>query len=460
MPGPLVLPLRAISIAIKPLKFYHLPKSLHDVGNVGMARLSLNTRESVIAAAKECDSLGREHFLRKHGFGKSRKYYLFLSGKHYDSKAIYGVAFGVEHPTKGPLSAEEFSGGEATVQRVLEELGFTVVRGRPARTEDLSALVLVENEVTMGGKYDFWEDDTGVQYQYPNQYKNRIQSGRPFVYYRGVRRSGGKRGQAEYFGTGTIGEVWQDPTVPRGVPRRGWRWFCSIEDYQPFEQPVPAKPGSRPYEKLKSSMGWRTAVREIPWDTFQKILDTGRATPPGLLPGFPGDVTPVSEVHITEIEESETLLIHRPRTSGKPLLARGRRNPRRAKEIGDRAEELVYHWLRDNRPGVVRDSVDWLAQRGETPGWDIEYTDQSGARIAVEVKGTTVARFTSIELTANEWKAAGAERDKYMIALVTSAFAQQPGIAMLRDPYGRVESGGLEVEPTGWRISNPISPPR
>lgn len=179
-----------------------------------------------------------------------------------------------------------------------------------------------------------------------------------------------------------------------------------------------------------------------------------------MLPGFPGEVTPVSEVHIVEIEESETLLIHRPKTSGKPLLAPGRRNPKRAKEIGDRAEELVYHWLRDNRPGVVRDSVDWLAQRGETPGWDIEYIDQSGARIAVEVKGTTVLRFPSIELTANEWKAAGTERDKYIVALVTSAFAQQPCIAMLTDPYGRVESGGLEVEPTGWRITNPISPPR
>ncbi len=425
-----------------------------------MARLSLNTRESVLAAAAECDALGREQFLRKYGFGQSRKYFLFLNGKHYDSKAICGVAYGVEHSTQGPLSARAFSGGELTVQRVLEELGFTVVRGRPERTEDLSALVLVENEVTMGSEYHFWEDHTGVQYQYPNQFKNRIRSGRPFVYYRGVRRRGSRRGRAEYFGTGTIGQVWRDPTIPRGVPRRSWRWFCSMEDYRPFEQPVPAKPGSRPYEKIESSMGSRTAVREIPWDTFQKILAAGMASPPGLLPGFPGEVTPVSEVHIVEIEESETLLIHRPKTSGKPWSAPGRRNPKRAQEIGNRAEELVYRWLRDHRPGVVRDSVDWLALRGETPGWDIEYTDQSGSRIAVEVKGTTVSRFTSIELTAKEWKAAGAERDKYLVALVTFVFAQEPCIAMLRDPYGRVESGGLEVQPTGWRISNPISPPQ
>ena len=72
------------------------------------------------------------------------------------------------------------------------------------------ALVLVENEETVGQRYDFWADDTGVQYQFPNMYRKRVTEGRPFVYYRGVRRAGGKRGAAEYFGTGVIGEVWQE----------------------------------------------------------------------------------------------------------------------------------------------------------------------------------------------------------------------------------------------------------
>ena len=60
------------------------------------------------------------------------------------------------------------------------------------------ALVLVENEETVGQRYDFWADDTGVQYQFPNMYRKRVTEGRPFVYYRGVRRAGGKRGAAEY----------------------------------------------------------------------------------------------------------------------------------------------------------------------------------------------------------------------------------------------------------------------
>ena len=89
-------------------------------------------------------------------------------------------------------------------------------------------LVLVENEVTMGGEYDFWADDTGVQYQFPNAYRNRVASGRLFVYYRGVRRAGGRRGKAEYFGTGIIGDVWQDPDQGTNTPARQRRWFVRL----------------------------------------------------------------------------------------------------------------------------------------------------------------------------------------------------------------------------------------
>ena len=34
-------------------------------------------------------------------------------------------------------------------------------------------LVLVQNEATKGGDYDFWEDNTGEQYHYPNTYKSK-----------------------------------------------------------------------------------------------------------------------------------------------------------------------------------------------------------------------------------------------------------------------------------------------
>jgi hypothetical protein len=72
-------------------------------------------------------------------------------------------------------------------------------------------IVLVENEATAGGLYDHWQDVTGERYQFPNVYRGKILPGTPFVYYRGVRRADGKRGHAEYFGAGVIGDVYPDP---------------------------------------------------------------------------------------------------------------------------------------------------------------------------------------------------------------------------------------------------------
>ncbi|WP_303828897.1 hypothetical protein [Asticcacaulis taihuensis] len=49
---------------------------------------------------------------------------LLHEGKLYDSKAIAGAAIGFQYPDAGPLSAKDFSGGEATVKARLERLGF------------------------------------------------------------------------------------------------------------------------------------------------------------------------------------------------------------------------------------------------------------------------------------------------------------------------------------------------
>jgi len=93
----------------------------------------LRNRDAVIAALAEFDALGQTAFLKKYGFGKSREYQIFdpATGKLYDSKAIVGAAYGYAFPEQGPLSAAEFSGGEATVQKVLQNLGFEVRQGRP-----------------------------------------------------------------------------------------------------------------------------------------------------------------------------------------------------------------------------------------------------------------------------------------------------------------------------------------
>jgi len=91
-----------------------------------MALSDMQSHKAILAAVEEFNRLGREAFLEKYGFGHARRYFLDIDGHLYDSKAIVGVAHGYEFPSEGPLESSEFSGGEATVQRKLEELGFTL----------------------------------------------------------------------------------------------------------------------------------------------------------------------------------------------------------------------------------------------------------------------------------------------------------------------------------------------
>ena len=88
----------------------------------------LTDRAAVQAALDEYLRLGQAAFLERYGFGLASSYVVRdpLSGQWADSKAIAGVAVGFQHPTDGPLRAEQFSGGIATVVRRLESMGFEV----------------------------------------------------------------------------------------------------------------------------------------------------------------------------------------------------------------------------------------------------------------------------------------------------------------------------------------------
>ena len=93
---------------------------------------------AVLKAMEEYDRLGQDAFLSRYGYRQARAYRLQGdAGRDYDSKAILGVAYGYQFPGEEPLKASEFSGGEQTVQRRLEALGFQVIR-EPTRGVDLS----------------------------------------------------------------------------------------------------------------------------------------------------------------------------------------------------------------------------------------------------------------------------------------------------------------------------------
>ena len=90
--------------------------------------LSDVTAPGVERAMVEFVRLGREAFLARYGFGQARGYFVVREGRRYDSKAIVGAAHGFDLPDVGPLHPQDFTGGEATVARLLEALGFEVER--------------------------------------------------------------------------------------------------------------------------------------------------------------------------------------------------------------------------------------------------------------------------------------------------------------------------------------------
>ena len=68
-----------------------------------MAVRDLTDPAAVEAALDEFDRLGRDAFLRKYGFKRSRSYFVVRGDARYDSKAIAGAAYGHQYPDRGPL---------------------------------------------------------------------------------------------------------------------------------------------------------------------------------------------------------------------------------------------------------------------------------------------------------------------------------------------------------------------
>ncbi len=91
-----------------------------------MALGDLTDPEAVRAAIAEFRNLGRDAFLTQYGFARARDYFLVDGPDKFDSKAIAAAAHGFQFPILGPLKANTFSGGEATVRRKLQDLNFIV----------------------------------------------------------------------------------------------------------------------------------------------------------------------------------------------------------------------------------------------------------------------------------------------------------------------------------------------
>lgn len=293
-------------------------------------------------------------------------------------------------------------------------------------------LVLVHNDVVANPAHQ-WDDIEGVHYHYPSKYKRKINTGDRFVYYRGVHRPNGKRGPAQYVGSGRIGEIWADSD-------RKNAWYCAVVDYSRFPVPVDAKINGVNREDIPSNL-WRDGVRTMEQSVYDAIIAEGRS---------PGDEPKRSASPLeVPLRSSNDLILP-------PLLARhqkaksGYRRSQRSKAVGDWAELAALRFIRNEMAG----SSNWVhrASQGETPGWDIDYLDHSGMLQRVEVKGTIAAAFSSVELTANEMAAAKTHGRAYWLCLVANCETASAKIQFIQDPFSKLAAGEWSARPAVYSI--------
>jgi hypothetical protein len=300
-------------------------------------------------------------------------------------------------------------------------------------------LVLVHNDVVANPAHR-WNDLEGVQYHYPSKYRNLIKAGEPFVYYRGVHRTGGKRGQAEYVGTGRIGDIWPDPEPAQ---HRRQAWYCGIEDYNRFPKPVPAKINNTNLEDIRPNL-WRDSVRSMAADVYRRILELAsqRASEPKAIIGTDG----------IKIMPADTLIV--PPVASRPRKGEATpvtyRMSKQARDVGDWAERVVLRFIQEQMLGCS--NCVHRAAINEKPGWDIDYLDSSGLVQRVEVKGSVGAAFDGVEMTANEIAAARIHGDRYWLYLVAGCLTNAPQVQTIQNPAAKLAADEWSAAPTLFSI--------
>lgn len=84
----------------------------------------LTDRASVESAMAEFDQIGRDAFLQKYGYGEAKEYFVVTESGRYDSKAVFGAAYELQHGVA--VAHQEISGGRNGAAGRLAELGFDI----------------------------------------------------------------------------------------------------------------------------------------------------------------------------------------------------------------------------------------------------------------------------------------------------------------------------------------------
>jgi hypothetical protein len=269
------------------------------------------------------------------------------------------------------------------------------------------SLVFASNRTTSSGHR--YADVEGVQYEYPRAYRNQIQSGRRFVYYRS------REGQVQpfYFGAGIVGEVTDSPDADRLI--------CAVLDYVPFERPVPFRDAAGEYLEPNGAIRgyYQRGVRSIPDAVFDRIIE---------MAGVVASVQAAPAVATVP---------------GRKPPARQYASAEHARLVEAVSVAIVERDLGTRYPGrAIR------VMPHSNPGYDIEVGPIEPVERYVEVKGT-VARYVDFFVSEGERAYSAANADRYTLAVVHSLDIEaKTGVVVWFD--GEIDDRFV-LKPTQWR---------
>jgi len=366
-----------------------------------MASLSdLTDPAAVRQAIAEFDQLGRSAFLSRYGFARSREYMLLgPSGNLYDSKAIVGAAFGVQHPTRGPLTSGDFVGGEATVERKLRDLGFDVVRVGESWSRDEVELAVADYFAMLsleaaGMPFNKSEHNDELRGQLRNRSKASIELKHQ-----------------------NISAILEELGVPR------------IRGY---------KPRSNVQELLREIVHTAVVARQ---GELEKVIDDLEHFHPAASPSY-----------VAALVDPPDVLDMPPRARVRlarkcDYAARDECN----RTLGRAGEEWVVGFERFRLVGGGRqdlaERIDWVADRiGDGMGYDVRSFELEDALRYIEVKTTSGPATTQFLVSENEVECSKELGDAFCLYRVFD-FRESPRLFILRGELDR----HVSLSPTNFR---------
>ncbi len=255
-------------------------------------------------------------------------------------------------------------------------------------------LVLYSGDGPSRDGYDY-DDKTGVSYEFPNRYLNRIVPGERFVYHQ----------PSAYTGIGVVGPVSASTAPDRSV--------CEVLDWQPFEPTLALKDEDGYFEVdpgATTSVYWAQGVRRISEVGYERI---------------------VSAASIKGAAHSSVSAVYADTETRKALERH--------------SVDAVLALLREEFPG---EEICELPPNN--PGFDIRVGPREAPLRFVEVKGTQ-SREPVFWMTEGERQFSEANADRYELIVVAGIDLAAAGSHQTHRRRGAVGGPAFHLEPSQWR---------